>query len=199
MEVFLNHDISTLSRAMHAMLNYVHTRYRACLQCPFQYSEEQHDRFAASTAPLMPDGVNVNIIGILDGKFVATRRPNANQRVMYNGYHRLHGFGYQGVQFPDGMLFVLGPKPVREAFGFVRASVEHGFGGLVRMFERTTERLRPTVEVPAVVFEVSVIFMNLQNILTANQTSQRFNLRPHVTLDEYLHLAHDHPRPPFYK
>lgn len=44
------------------------------------------------------------IWAFIDGTFKATCRPGLFQRKMYSGHKRLHGYKYQGVTTPDGII-----------------------------------------------------------------------------------------------
>ncbi|ODQ76511.1 hypothetical protein LIPSTDRAFT_67431 [Lipomyces starkeyi NRRL Y-11557] len=47
-----------------------------------------------------------NIWGFIDGTFRPTTRPTENQRLVYSGYKRAHGFKYQAVVTPDGLIYI---------------------------------------------------------------------------------------------
>ncbi|KAJ9263877.1 hypothetical protein DTO212C5_7409 [Paecilomyces variotii] len=50
------------------------------------------------------------IWGFINGTFRPVCRPSQNQRFYYSGYKKLHGFKYQGIITPDGMLLsYMGP------------------------------------------------------------------------------------------
>lgn len=59
-------------------------------------------------------GFNTHTVGFLDGTFKHMCRPTDDQEAVYSGYKRGHGFNYQGLVFPDGMLGLLhGPHSGR--------------------------------------------------------------------------------------
>lgn len=45
-----------------------------------------------------------NCWGFIDGTFRPTTRPELNQRVMYNGHKRQHGFKFQAISAPNGLI-----------------------------------------------------------------------------------------------
>jgi DDE superfamily endonuclease len=50
--------------------------------------------------------------GFLDGTFRPVCRPTTTQERFYSGYKKRHGFKYQAIVTPDGLvLSAMGPKP----------------------------------------------------------------------------------------
>jgi hypothetical protein len=50
------------------------------------------------------------IWGFIDGTFRSICRPKRHQEALYSGYKKQHGFKYQGIVTPDGMILsLLGP------------------------------------------------------------------------------------------
>lgn len=56
------------------------------------------ERVAAKGAPL------ANCWGFIDGTLRPIARPKQNQRVMYNGHKRVHGFKFQSISAPNGLI-----------------------------------------------------------------------------------------------
>ena len=45
-----------------------------------------------------------NCWGFIDGTLRPIARPSVNQKVMYNGHKRLHGFKFQSITAPNGLI-----------------------------------------------------------------------------------------------
>ena len=45
-----------------------------------------------------------NCWGFIDGTLRPITRPNINQRIMYNGHKRVHGFKFQSITAPNGLI-----------------------------------------------------------------------------------------------
>ena len=45
-----------------------------------------------------------NCFGFVDGTVRPISRPGENQRMVYNGYKRVHGLKYQSVVVPNGLI-----------------------------------------------------------------------------------------------
>ena len=45
-----------------------------------------------------------NCFGFVDGTVRPICRPNANQRIVYNGHKRVHSLKFQSIAIPNGLI-----------------------------------------------------------------------------------------------
>ena len=61
-----------------------------------------------------------NVAGFIDGTLRPTVRPSHNQDIMFNGHHWMHGYVYQALVAPNGLIIDLTPPaPGRRHDGFL--------------------------------------------------------------------------------
>ena len=87
------------------VLDFIYTSHRHRLQNwdrnPFLQPDQLHryaDAIHQQGAPLN------NCFGFVDGTVRGIARPKYNQRVMYNGYKRVHSIKFQSVVTPNGLI-----------------------------------------------------------------------------------------------
>ena len=82
---------------------HVWSRFSHCITDITRWSEQAAD-FAAAIKD--SDAPAPNCIGFVDGTFRATCRPNLSekQKAIYNGYYGAHGFKFQSVVGPNGLI-----------------------------------------------------------------------------------------------
>lgn len=84
--------------------------------------------------------------GFIDGTAKRINRPagvSVKQQAMYDGHHRFHGFEYQGITTPDGIVIMLfGPVPGRmnDLYMVKASNLEEMFEGEFRVWEEGGEQ-----------------------------------------------------------
>lgn len=94
-------DRTSLSRIINSTIEWITSRYRRMLRWhpSLQYSriKEYRDHIEKLS--------DVDCIwGFIDGTFNPFCRPIQGQQSVYSGYKKLHGYKYQGVATPDGLI-----------------------------------------------------------------------------------------------
>lgn len=96
---------SVLSLAYHYTMRRVLDRYGRHLYCNrFLWNRVGTYARTISTKLGLPNGRNRRPVGFLDSTFRFCCRPVRNQRRIYNGWKKGHGWKHQGVIAPDGLF-----------------------------------------------------------------------------------------------
>jgi len=112
MEQLFKQDQTRISRFIALALNHVYRVLAYTLAFDTQYLQEQIPFFAKQIGIAVdaPRPENFRVWGFIDGVFRRFLRPSANQESVYNGHYGGHGFKFQMLVAPDGMLVdVAGP------------------------------------------------------------------------------------------
>ena len=91
--VIFNHMLSLIYDSFHRILSSFHQNW-------LSRENLMHfcQKISEKGAPL------VNCWGFIDGTLRPITRPGMNQRLMYNGHKRVHGFKFQSITAPNGLI-----------------------------------------------------------------------------------------------
>ncbi|EED14499.1 hypothetical protein TSTA_121430 [Talaromyces stipitatus ATCC 10500] len=107
LEIFFGRSFGYISTIFNDVLQHLYRRYKRLLEWHPLLTQERCKAYAQI---LEAQGAIPRGWGCIDGTFRATCRPSKNQRIAYSGYKKRHGFKYQGIITPDGMvLSLIGP------------------------------------------------------------------------------------------
>jgi hypothetical protein len=95
---------SYLSTVYNDTIEHLCLRYRQMLQWHPSLQYRRLRRYARAIKRVGGWTGEGTIWGFIDGTFRATCRPTENQRFFYSGYKKHHGFKYQGIVCPDGLI-----------------------------------------------------------------------------------------------
>lgn len=100
-----------LSRVVNTTTEMIYTRWRKLLS--FDHTRLSPERLQLFANAMEERGCPLHgCWGFIDGTQRPICRPVINQNAVYNGHHREHSLGYQGVVTPDSLLqHVFGPLP----------------------------------------------------------------------------------------
>ena len=80
-------------------------RYREILEWhPYLDDYERLESFICAGGEFSGVGTPYNCWGYVDGTFRPFCRPTKNQRWHYSGHKKQHGFKYQAIATPDGLI-----------------------------------------------------------------------------------------------
>lgn len=122
-EIF-GRSIGYLSTVFTEVILHLDTTYAALLDWHPRLDDEQLLEYFAQHVEAIHE--LKGIWGFIDGTFRGFRRPGIDQQRWYSGHYKMHGFKYQGVVTPDGILSSLsGPwrGPVSDWKGFLDSIV----------------------------------------------------------------------------
>jgi hypothetical protein len=116
MENWFRQDKSRISRFISLALNHVYRTLAYTLAFDTHYLHDKIPYFAeqVGTAIGAPQPEDFRVWGFVDGVFRRFLRPTVNQESVYNDHYGGHGFKFQILVAPDGMLVdVAGPYSAR--------------------------------------------------------------------------------------
>jgi len=98
-----------ISAVFNDVVEYLFLRYKGIIEWHPTITYERC-RFFAAKLEHQSRTKTPGIWGFLDGTFRVICRPTTGQRVFYSGYKKKHGFKYQALVTPDGILSsLMGP------------------------------------------------------------------------------------------
>lgn len=95
---------SYLSSVYNDTIEHLCLRYRQMLQWHPSLQYRRLRQYARAIRRVGGWTGGGKIRGFIDGTFRATCRPMEDQRFFYSGYKKHHGFKYQGIVCPDGLI-----------------------------------------------------------------------------------------------
>eukprot|EP00743_Colponemidia_sp_Colp-15_P006722 GILK01007247.1.p1 GENE.GILK01007247.1~~GILK01007247.1.p1 ORF type:complete len:349 (-),score=3.81 GILK01007247.1:38-1084(-) len=122
--------VDVLSRCFNQVLQSIHARWKHLLL--WDHARLTPDFLRACAAAVYGKGAPLqSCIGFIDGTLRPSCRPSHGQKQLFSGHKRLHGYKWQCVSTPDGILVHChGPEPgKRHDAGIFRSS------GLMKIFE----------------------------------------------------------------
>jgi hypothetical protein len=97
-----------LSTVFTDVIEFIDGRWKHLLQWHPRLDNKRRIKWFAET--IRRKGGGVNIWGFVDGTFRGFRRPTQRQRDYYSGHYHGHGFKYQAIVTPDGLVSsLIGP------------------------------------------------------------------------------------------
>lgn len=103
------HSRSWISVIFQDTIVYLFRRFRRILQ----WDEDRltYTRLSRYAYSIYKRGITgLSIWGWIDGTFIETCRPEVDQEYYYSGHKKAHGFKYQGIATPDGLISsLMGP------------------------------------------------------------------------------------------
>ena len=114
-----------LSLIFNVTLVWIYQQWGGLMENPFQRPFLSNWRLHEyRTAIHRRTGIDLKIVGFIDGTVRPICRPTVNQRDFYNGHKRTHALKYQSVTAPDGLILCLyGPiEGKRHDAGMLRES-----------------------------------------------------------------------------
>lgn len=104
LEAFFGRSYGWISTIFNDVLQHLYRRYNAIIDW---HPSLTHERCSQYAGIFEADGGIPGCWGCIDGTFRAFCRPIRNQRIFYSGYKKKHGFKYQGIVTPDGLILSL--------------------------------------------------------------------------------------------
>lgn len=104
LEVFFGMAYGPISSIFNDVLQHIYKRYKTMLDW---HPSLTHERCSQYAAIFEQQGGIPGCWACVDGTFRAFCRPIRNQRIYYSGYKKKHGFKYQGIVTPDGLILSL--------------------------------------------------------------------------------------------
>ncbi|OAX77001.1 hypothetical protein ACJ72_08705 [Emergomyces africanus] len=100
-----------ISIVINDLLEYLENRYSEGLEWNPMITYERIQLYAKNLRHHCP---GESIWGFIDGTFKRTCRPQDRQQFHYSGYKKSHGFKFQAITTPDGLIsHISGPWPAR--------------------------------------------------------------------------------------
>lgn len=106
LEAFFGRSRSYISIVFNDVIEHLHSRYGSLIAWHPSLIYSRLKQYA-----LYLNAMNSRSVwGFIDGTLRPMCRPIRNQQVFYTGYKKLHGFKYQGIITPDGLILsCMGP------------------------------------------------------------------------------------------
>ena len=100
LEIFFGRSKTFISLIFNDTILHLYNRYSAIIEWHPLLTYEKLQFYAQRLNALGSS----KIWGFIDGTFRKICRPKRNQQHIYSGYKKAHGFKYQGIATPDGMI-----------------------------------------------------------------------------------------------
>jgi hypothetical protein len=112
---------SLVSEVCSALVDIIYDKwYVRLLATDLRHYTRDFPRFADAIAAATDHVGYDNVVAFIDGTLRPTVRPTHNQDLLFNGHHWMHGYVYQAMTAPNGLILDLTPPaPGRRHDGFV--------------------------------------------------------------------------------